>query len=98
MPKRIERPVTRGLQQITANGVRELQRLTTAPELQHHILRDLFRHAALPQHRFGDAHEECVIRAKDRVERTGLTGAQAGEQLTVVYGGSRHKGGVIPEP
>ena len=89
MPQVIQGAIPRRLQEVAAHGFSHVEAVAAPPQLEHHILRNLLGRRALTEHRFRDAHEQPVVRAEYRVERTCLTGAKPGEQLTIVNGWSR---------
>jgi hypothetical protein len=86
VPQVIERPVSRRPKQVRAQRLIDRQRLPAAPQLEHHVLHDLLRHRATPQHPLGESDERRIMSAKDRVEGVFVAPPDTLEEFALVQG------------
>lgn len=91
MPQMVQCSIPGCLQHVASHRLGHIEVLAPTPELEHHVLRDFLGRRTLVQHRFRDAHKQCIVRAEDRIERRAVTAPEPGEQLALLYSGnSRH--------
>jgi len=77
VPNVVERPISRGPNEIGAKGLLHLQRLAAAPQLEHDLLRYLLGQGGLPNDGLSHSHEVGVVRAENGIERTLVSGPDA---------------------
>src|ERR1043165_5155355 len=68
MADQVQRPVPGDLEQVGTKGGIENYIVPAAPQLQHHVLRDVLPRRPIPEDRLGEADQIRVIGAEDGIE------------------------------
>src|SRR5262249_11480075 len=85
MAELIQRAIARRAQQIRAQRFGDRERITTPPELEHHLLRDVFGGHPLGQKTWPERGEMRVVRGEYGIERGWVARLQSLEKGAIVH-------------
>jgi hypothetical protein len=80
----IEGAIPGGAHEIGAEALLHLERLAPAPQLEHHLLRDLLSGPLFADNRLGEPHQTRIVRAKNGVECPLVTSPDSRLEVPVV--------------